>query len=116
MQSAQPDTGPLRTGCLPPTFPEESYFTSREMPNTIQPKLQKLDTYLQCVDKNQQVAVVTSGGTTVPLEKLTTRFIDNFSMGTRGSASAEELIKRGYSHRTYGQRMNQAATSCYEAQ
>ena len=30
-----------------------------------------------------------SGGTTVPLEGSTVRFIDNFSIGTRGSASAE---------------------------
>lgn len=30
-----------------------------------------------------------SGGTTVPLEQNTVRFIDNFSAGTRGSSSAE---------------------------
>ena len=33
--------------------------------------------------------VITSGGTTVPLEKNTVRFIDNFSTGTRGATSAE---------------------------
>lgn len=37
-----------------------------------------------------------SGGTTIPLEKNTVRFIDNFSAGTRGSASAEYLLKHGY--------------------
>jgi phosphopantothenate-cysteine ligase len=42
------------------------------------------------------VAFITSGGTTVPLEKNTVRFIDNFSTGTRGSISAEEFIKNGY--------------------
>ena len=34
------------------------------------------------------LAVVTSGGTTVPLEQRTVRFIDNFSTGTRGARSA----------------------------
>lgn len=32
---------------------------------------------------------IQSGGTTVPLEYNTVRFVDNFSAGTRGSASAE---------------------------
>lgn len=35
------------------------------------------------------VVLVTSGGTTVPLESNTVRFVDNFSAGTRGSSSAE---------------------------
>ena len=30
-----------------------------------------------------------SGGTTVPLESRTVRFIDNFSVGTRGATSTE---------------------------
>jgi len=42
------------------------------------------------------VAVVTSGGTTVPLERRCVRFIDNFSAGTRGAASAERLLAAGY--------------------
>nr|CAG4641797.1 EOG090X085T [Eurycercus lamellatus] len=37
-----------------------------------------------------------SGGTTVPLEQNTVRFIDNFSAGTRGSASAEYFLQAGY--------------------
>ena len=39
---------------------------------------------------------MTSGGTTIPLEKNTVRYIDNFSVGTRGSASAEYFLKHGY--------------------
>lgn len=39
--------------------------------------------------QNKKVVIVTSGGTTVPLEKNTVRFIDNFSTGTRGATSAE---------------------------
>ncbi len=37
--------------------------------------------------------MVTSGGTTVPFEKNTVRFLDNFSQGTRGAASAEKFLE-----------------------
>ena len=37
-----------------------------------------------------------SGGTTVPLESRTVRYIDNFSVGTRGSVSAEYPFSRQY--------------------
>ncbi|KAJ8603991.1 hypothetical protein CTAYLR_003374 [Chrysophaeum taylorii] len=43
-----------------------------------------------------RVAVVTSGGTTVPLEQKTVRYIDNFSTGHRGAGVAEHLVRRGY--------------------
>ena len=39
------------------------------------------------------VVVVTSGGTTVPLERRCVRFIDNFSAGTRGAWSTERFIE-----------------------
>jgi phosphopantothenate-cysteine ligase len=43
------------------------------------------------------VALVTSGGTTVPLERRTVRFLDNFSTGLRGaSLAAERLLCAGY--------------------
>jgi phosphopantothenate-cysteine ligase len=45
---------------------------------------------------NARVVCVTSGGTTVPLERNTVRFIDNFSTGTRGAASAERFLAAGY--------------------
>jgi hypothetical protein len=35
------------------------------------------------------LVLVTSGGTVVPLERQTVRFLDNFSAGTRGAISAE---------------------------
>jgi len=43
-----------------------------------------------------RIVCVTSGGTTVPLEKNCVRFIDNFSKGTRGALSCEEFLKHGY--------------------
>ena len=42
------------------------------------------------------IVVVTSGGTTVPLERRCVRFIDNFSAGTRGALSTEEFLDAGY--------------------
>jgi len=37
-----------------------------------------------------------SGGTAVPLEQNTVRFVDNFSAGTRGACSAENFWEKGY--------------------
>ncbi|XP_077525082.1 phosphopantothenoylcysteine synthetase [Amblyomma americanum] len=48
------------------------------------------------VDTAERVVLITSGGTTVPLEHNTVRFVDNFSAGTRGSASAEYFLDQGY--------------------
>ncbi|KAI8421219.1 hypothetical protein MSG28_008282 [Choristoneura fumiferana] len=46
--------------------------------------------------QGNKIVLVTSGGTTVPLEHNTVRFVDNFSAGTRGSASAEYFLEHGY--------------------
>lgn len=48
------------------------------------------------VPGKRPVALVTSGGTTAPLERSAVRFIDNFSSGARGAASAEYLLEQGY--------------------
>ena len=48
------------------------------------------------VAAGRRVACVTSGGTTVPLERNTVRFIDNFSTGNRGAAVTEQLLESGY--------------------
>ncbi|GBG71584.1 hypothetical protein CBR_g9000 [Chara braunii] len=42
------------------------------------------------------IVCITSGGTTVPLEKRCVRFIDNFSSGSRGATSAEQFLANGY--------------------
>ncbi|CAD5122945.1 DgyrCDS11340 [Dimorphilus gyrociliatus] len=47
-------------------------------------------------NSNRKIVLITSGGTTVPLESRTVRFIDNFSAGTRGSSSAEHFLKNDY--------------------
>lgn len=46
--------------------------------------------------QRRRVVLITSGGTTVPLENQTVRFIDNFSAGTRGATSAEYFLENGY--------------------
>lgn len=55
-------------------------------------------------DENIKIAVVTSGGTSVPMEKISVRSIENFSTGKRGAVSAEYFLKNGYAviylHRT----------------
>jgi phosphopantothenate-cysteine ligase len=48
------------------------------------------------IQANRSIVLVTSGGTTVPLEKNTVRFIDNFSTGQRGAASVEYFLDRNY--------------------
>ena len=45
---------------------------------------------------SKSIAVVSSGGTSVPLEVNTVRFIENFSTGGRGAASAESFLSSGY--------------------
>lgn len=42
------------------------------------------------------LALVTTGGTTVPLERAAVRFLTNFSSGNRGSCMAECLLKQGW--------------------
>ncbi|XP_007550109.1 phosphopantothenate--cysteine ligase isoform X2 [Poecilia latipinna] len=44
----------------------------------------------------RRVVLITSGGTKVPLESRTVRFLDNFSSGRRGASSAEYFIESGY--------------------
>lgn len=46
--------------------------------------------------RGRRVALVTSGGTQVPLETRAVRFLENFSSGRRGAASAERLVAAGY--------------------
>ena len=48
------------------------------------------------ISSKKKVVVVTSGGTSVPLEKNTVRSIENFSTGIRGARSAEYFLKHDY--------------------
>ncbi|CCF59736.1 hypothetical protein KAFR_0H03260 [Kazachstania africana CBS 2517] len=84
----------------PKTSNEEDYYfqTNPKPPylDELIAEAQEFVSYQHSVNRSK-IVLVTSGGTTVPLENNTVRFIDNFSAGTRGAASAEEFLKHGYS-------------------
>jgi len=76
---------------------EDDYFVKNTPPNNIDEVEKKTKEFLKFqVEKGRRIVLVTSGGTTVPLENQTVRFVDNFSAGTRGSSSAEYFIEKGY--------------------
>ncbi|OQR93314.1 hypothetical protein ACHHYP_02661 [Achlya hypogyna] len=75
----------------------DAYFTATPAPASLEETATSLASFVaHQTTIGRCVAVVTSGGTTIPLEKNTVRFIDNFSTGSRGAASAEYLVKLGY--------------------
>ena len=49
----------------------------------------------KALSPDANVVLVTSGGTTVPLERKTVRCIDNFSTGGRGWLSCEHFLRQG---------------------
>ena len=88
---------------------EDGYFTANPPPKDLEPKLRAVKEFIAChTSPGQQeegrtsgeaprrVVLITSGGTTVPLENQTVRFVDNFSAGTRGATSAEYFLEHGY--------------------
>ncbi|KAF2147394.1 uncharacterized protein K452DRAFT_293823 [Aplosporella prunicola CBS 121167] len=77
--------------------PENLYFTVNPPPASLQAHITLARAFIQRhAEEGRRVALVTSGGTTVPLEEQTVRFIDNFSAGTRGATSAEYFLANGY--------------------
>ncbi|KAJ5692311.1 Phosphopantothenate--cysteine ligase CAB2 [Penicillium macrosclerotiorum] len=82
---------------MEPAEAESVYFNEYPPPKAL-PKHEALARAFiaRHVEANRRVVLVTSGGTTVPLEAQTVRFIDNFSAGTRGATSAEYFLQQGY--------------------
>jgi len=73
------------------------FFKNTPQPNNYSEIIAKLREFLQFQKASQRkIVFLTSGGTTVPLEKNTVRYLDNFSGGGRGSAAAEYFIQQGY--------------------
>ncbi|CCH42040.1 hypothetical protein BN7_1579 [Wickerhamomyces ciferrii] len=88
-----------------PEFPvaqdsdEQNYFKTNQPPSYLDQLHKSTKEFIQFhkdQGKGRKVVLVTSGGTTVPLENNTVRFIDNFSAGTRGATSAEYFLENGY--------------------
>ncbi|KAJ4450414.1 hypothetical protein ANN_01838 [Periplaneta americana] len=74
----------------------EEFYASLAIPTDFEENKNKIKDFCEHVSSQQKIVLVTSGGTTVPLEHNTVRFVDNFSAGTRGSASAEYFLEKGY--------------------
>ena len=78
-------------------FLESDYFSRNPAPDSIDQYVELSAAFVtKHSSEGRRVALVTSGGTTVPLENQTVRFIDNFSAGTRGATSAEYFLEAGY--------------------
>ncbi|TID17431.1 phosphopantothenate-cysteine ligase [Venturia nashicola] len=76
---------------------ELDYFTNNPPPRDLQSHLTLAKEFItRHATAKRRVVLVTSGGTTVPLENQTVRYIDNFSAGTRGATSAEYFLENGY--------------------
>lgn len=76
---------------------ESQYFQTNPPPPTLDHHQELARKFVDHhVKSGRRVVLVTSGGTTVPLETQTVRFIDNFSAGTRGATSAEYFLEEGY--------------------
>ncbi|KAJ7634543.1 DNA/pantothenate metabolism flavoprotein [Roridomyces roridus] len=79
------------------SFSAESYFATQPAPPTLAQDIEGVKEFVaRQAANNRRVVLVTSGGTTVPLELNVVRFLDNFSAGTRGATSAEYFLKAGY--------------------
>lgn len=101
---------------------ENHYFSSNPPPKDLPKHTTQAEEFINFHHAaNRRVCLVTSGGTTVPLEKQTVRFIDNFSAGTRGATSAEYFLEAGYAviflHRQFSllpySRHYSHATDCF---
>ncbi|XP_065288234.1 phosphopantothenate--cysteine ligase isoform X2 [Dermacentor albipictus] len=75
----------------------DAFFCTNKPPADYDEQKRHIDEFCSAfADTDERVVLITSGGTTVPLEHNTVRFVDNFSAGTRGSASAEYFLDQGY--------------------
>ncbi|KZV72733.1 DFP-domain-containing protein [Peniophora sp. CONT] len=78
-------------------FSAEEYFATQPPPASLEHDVSGVrDFVARQKVAGRKVALVTSGGTTVPLELNVVRFLDNFSAGTRGATSAEYFLNAGY--------------------
>lgn len=85
------------TQTLTPEEAESYYFKINPPPPSLQEHHDLAKEFInRHVQTGRRLVLVTSGGTTVPLETQTVRFVDNFSAGTRGATSAEYFLQEGY--------------------
>jgi phosphopantothenate-cysteine ligase len=90
---------PSATSPNPTPDAATAYFLSNPPPKSLPSHstlAHEFITHHLSTSPHRPIVLITSGGTTVPLETQTVRFIDNFSAGTRGATSAEYFLKAGY--------------------
>lgn len=76
---------------------KKDYFDSNPPPKSLHTHTTLAESFIKHhLALARRVVLITSGGTTVPLENQTVRFIDNFSAGTRGATSAEYFLEADY--------------------
>ncbi|KAK4102075.1 DFP-domain-containing protein [Parathielavia hyrcaniae] len=101
---------------------EDHYFAANPPPRDLDKHVALARDFIDHhSEAGRRLVLITSGGTTVPLEKQTVRFIDNFSAGTRGATSAEYFLEAGYAvlflHRQFSllpfSRHYSHATDCF---
>ena len=71
----------------------QTFFQDNPAPSNIEIITTQVEAFLNA-NAGKKVVLVTSGGTIIPFERNTVRFIDNFSQGTRGSASTEYFLQQ----------------------
>lgn len=86
----------------------QTYFETTPPPSNLGKNEEKVAEFIKFHEASgRKMVIVTSGGTTVPLENQTVRFLDNFSAGTRGATSTEYFLEHGYAvvflHRQFSQ-------------
>lgn len=64
--------------------------------NSESDRFENVKAFISGWTEDTKVVFITSGGTSVPLEKNTVRSIENFSTGKRGSLMAEYFIQNGF--------------------
>ena len=80
----------------------ETFFRENDKPKDFERVQTSVDEFCNYFNENDvsraniPIALITSGGTTIPFEQNMVRFIDNFSAGTRGSASTEYFLRNNY--------------------
>jgi len=75
----------------------DEFFHTVPLPPDVNKCIPLVEDFVQLQVKNStKIVLITSGGSLVPLELNMVRYLDNFSGGGRGAASAEYFIEHGY--------------------
>lgn len=104
------DSPSRMTGDVDQEYSMDTFFATLRPPEYYLESLERAAAFIARHQHGQTypVILVSSGGTTVPLERRMVRFMDNFSGGTRGATSAEHFLRAGaaviFLHRQYSLR------------